>query len=324
MRRLVLWLLAAALFLAVPAIIVLILRPAGPPPPPEPDVLLYDDASGAYLKLPLETYLAGVVAAEMPASFDLEAMKAQAVVARTYAVRHLRAFGGGGCAAHPPADVCSSPEESQAWLSESELRKRWGREFPAYWRKVNAAVRATRGLIALYGGEPIDAVYFAASGGRTEDARYVWGHVVPYLKSVPSPGERDPYEGATARFTWAEVAARLGIDPDAFLARPPSARFAVLSRTPSGRAFYVRAGAEILRATDVRARLGLRSTWIVAVEADRQGLTLHTKGWGHGVGLSQYGAQAMAERGRDFRAIVRWYYQGVEVEPWTEWAGSTR
>ncbi|MBE3589526.1 MAG: stage II sporulation protein D [Firmicutes bacterium] len=324
MRRLLVWILAAALVLAVPAIIVLMLRPAAPPAPPEPVVLLYDDARRAFLKLPLETYLAGVVAAEMPASFAPEALKAQAVVARTYTLQHLRAFGGAGCAAHPPADVCSLPEESQAWLPQSALRQRWGAAFRANWRKVNAAVQATRGLVALYGGQPIDAVYFAASGGRTEDARFVWGRVVPYLKSVPSPGERDPYEGAAARFTWPELAQRLQLDTASLERRPPPDRFAVLSRTPSGRAFYVRVGDEILKATELRDRLDLRSTWIVAERADHQGLTLYTKGWGHGVGLSQYGAQAMAERGVDFRTIIRWYYQGVEVAPWTSWTGTTR
>lgn len=307
-------------------------RPPEPPAPREPAVVLYDDASRRFLSLPLETYLVGVVGAEMPASFAPEALRAQAVVARTYAMRHMRSLGGPGCAAHPPADVCSDPAESQAWHSEEWLLEHWRSapsgtpsEAPGPQEKlarIRAAVSDTRGIIATYDGRPIDAVYFASSGGRTEDARYVWGRDVPYLTSVPSPDERDPFGDETARFSWEELARRLDLPMKDVSAVPPEKRFLVLSRTPSGRAFVVAVSGRLLNAVDVRAALGLRSTWITSVEADRDGVTLHTRGWGHGVGMPQYGAEAMAERGASYDEIIRHYYSGVSLVRWTAAMGS--
>ncbi|MBX6350919.1 MAG: SpoIID/LytB domain-containing protein [Clostridia bacterium] len=274
-------------------------------------MLLYDDEAQRYRVLPLETYVAGVVSAEMPAGFPPEALKAQAVAARTYAVSHLRARGGPGCPSHPPADVCSVASESQAWAPFVAAAGGPGGGPAA----ALAAARATRGQVAVYRGRPIDALYFAASGGRTEDARYVWGRPVPYLVSVPSPGERDPWEGATRRLTWTELARALGVPRAELLARPPARRFVVVRRTPSGRAYVVSVAGRPLAATLVRARLGLYSTWIAAVRADPEGVTIVTNGFGHGVGLSQYGAAAMAEAHATYADILRHYYPGVSLVP---------
>src|SRR5690606_23147314 len=144
--------------------------------------------------VPLETYVRGVVAAETPPTFPLEALKAEAVVARPYAVRRMRVFGGAGCDRHPAADVCTDPGVHQAYAGDEELRRRWGSlRYPAYRQRVEQAVEATRGLILMYDGRPIDAVYHSTSGGRTEAAEHVWGEAVPYLASVPSPyEERSP------------------------------------------------------------------------------------------------------------------------------------
>lgn len=281
-------------------------------------VNVFDNESKRLLTLPLEDYVAGVVAAEMPASFAPEALKAQAAVARTYAVVRMRLFGGRGCPRHPAADVCTDPAEGQAWASKETLKRRWGSlRFPSYWRKVNEAVDGTRGLIVVYANRPIDAVFHAASGGRTEDAEAVWGRAVPYLRSVPSPGERaERYDGVRATFSLAELADRTRVPLSEIRALRGEGKpvVSVLSRTPSGRVAQVRIGRAHLTGGEVREALGLNSTFFEwRLSGDR--IEVVTKGYGHGVGMSQYGADTLARGGADFRAILRHYYRGVQVRP---------
>lgn len=268
------------------------------------------------LRLPLEEYLKGVVAAEMPAEFESEALKAQAVVARTFAVGRMRVFGGPGCDAHPEADVCTDPARGQAWQPHDVLRRKWGvLRHALYWRKVEQAVDGTRGQIVVFDGQPIDAVYHAASGGRTEDAVAVWGQAVPYLRSVASPYEAAlRYEGKRTRFTWGELASRTGVPPEELEARLRRGRPAVdvLARSPSGRALRVRVGEAEFTGRELRARLGLPST-LMTVRSVPGGVEIETRGYGHGVGMSQYGADGLARRGRDYRQIIRYFYPGVQV-----------
>lgn len=161
----------------------------------------------------LEEYLKGVVAAEMPAAFHPEALKAQAVAARTVTVRRLLRYGGKGSKYDPSADFSDDPVEGQAWLSQRDLRRRWGwRAYSANWAKVSRAVEETKGLILTYQGRPIDAVYHSTSGPRTEAAQDVWGRAVPYLQSVACPYDRhSPRYRQTVRFTPGELARRLGV-----------------------------------------------------------------------------------------------------------------
>lgn len=267
--------------------------------------------------LPLEEYVKGVVAAEMPAEFHPEALRAQAVAARTYAVNHMKVFGGEGCRAHPEADVCADPASGQAWLPRGDLRRKWGWwRFSRYWRKVSEAVEATRGLVIVYEQRPIDAVFHAASGGRTEDAEQVWGRPVPYLRSVPSPDLGNRYDAIRTTFTLPEVASRTGVAAAALerlrsLGREP---LAVLDRTPSGRAALVRVGDRELTGREFRQALGLKSA-LFSLRLDGDRVEVISSGYGHGVGMSQYGAQALALQGKDFGAILRHYYAGVEIRP---------
>lgn len=280
-------------------------------------VAVFVSEEGRTRILPLEEYVKGVVAAEMPASYHPEALKAQAVVARTYVVAHMRMFGGGGCRSHAEADVCTDPREGQAWASQEELRRRWGiLSFPAHWRKVARAVEETRGLIVVHDHMPIDAVYHAASGGRTEDAVYVWGRSLPYLVSVASPYEDASRERARVVLTLQELAARTGVPLASLVARERRGRPAVeiLERTPSGRAARVLVGDREFTGTDLRRALGLRST-LMSVRSRAGGVELETLGYGHGVGMSQAGADGLAKQGWDFRAIVRHYYRGADVRP---------
>lgn len=290
--------------------------PDGGSPAADLPVRVWVDAERRLRVMSLEDYVRGVVAAEMPASFHPEALKAQAVVARTYTVRRLRALGGPGCPAHPEADVCTDPRTGQAFATPELLRRKWGPlRYLYYLQKIAAAVDATRGLILTYGGAPADAVYHAASGGRTEDAVAVWGRAVPYLVSVPSPYETSPRLTRTVRVSLDRLAERLGLDRDAVAAAARAGTLIRVTRTSAtGRVLRVRVAGREFTGADLRQRLDLPSTLFRAtVEGDA--VVFQVRGYGHGVGMSQYGADGMARRGADFRAILRHYYPGVEIRP---------
>jgi stage II sporulation protein D len=277
-------------------------------------IRLYIPSTGSLQVLPLEEYVRGVVAAEMPARFAPEALKAQAVAARTYVVRRL-VLSRQGLGPHPEADVCNDPRHCQGWLSEAEMRQRWG--WLGYWffrHKVAAAVAATRGLVLTYQGEVIDPVYHSASGGRTEDPREIWGRSVPYLRSLPSPWEEEsPYNEVATVLSAAEVRRRLGLSgaPDSGLS------LRVVSYTASGRIKTVVAGSRLLTGPEFRQLLGLNSTYF-RWERKGQSFVFYTRGYGHGVGMSQYGAQGLARRGRSFREILAYYYPGTRLVSLTE------
>lgn len=257
-----------------------------------PEVTVYDSGRRRLLRLPLEEYLAGVVAAEMPASFHMEALKAQAVAARAYAVLRMRAFGGQGCRSRPEADFCSDPAGGQAWVSTDELRRRWGRDFVSHWRRVRQAVAETRGLIGVYHNRPIDGVYHAASGGVTEDALAVWGRPVPYLRSVASPYQAGTrHDRVAVTMSLGEVARRTGVaasdlERQAASGRPP---VEVARRTASGRVAELRVGERLLSGEEARRLVELKST-LFTVRVSGKTVLVESRGYGHGVGLSQYGA----------------------------------
>ncbi|MCM0757953.1 stage II sporulation protein D [Sporomusa sphaeroides DSM 2875] len=264
----------------------------------------------------LEDYIKGVIAAEMPAEFELEALKAQAVAARTYAVKHMAIFGGTGSAEHPGADVTTDYKDSQAWLDETRLRVKWGANYGKYWRKINQAVDQTRGLILTYNGEPINAVFHSTSGERTASAKEVWGFDYPYLQSVACTWDRQsPRYQETKEITFAELEGRLGADAGimaALQSGDSTAIAGIIDRTDSGRVNKVRIGAKTLTGQEIRQKLELRSTnFTVEPAADK--LVFKTIGYGHGVGLCQYGANGQAKENRDFRQILTYYYTGAGI-----------
>ncbi len=266
--------------------------------------------NGEVVTMGLEEYIKGVVAAEMPASFHEEALKAQAVVARTYAVGRMRVFGGRGCSRHPEADVCTDHTHCQAWMSAEAQKAKWG--IINYYRwadKVSSAVEATWGLIILYQHEIIDPVYHSTCGGHTEDSELVWQAALPYLRGVPCPYDtHSPHMKSTVSLPLSEVLQRM----NAVSGRTPAVE--VLSRSATGRVLSARVGTATYKGTEVRAALGLKSTrFEVTQSADV--LTFNATGYGHGVGLCQYGADGMARTGKSFRDIITYYYQGVRVVP---------
>lgn len=274
-------------------------------------VCIYDDESGTTYSLPLEEYVLRVTAAEMPASFSLEALKAQAVAARTYTVRKMAdPCGKGG------ADVCTLSSCCQAYKSEAELNEIWGENAEMYFEKLRSAVNATRSLILTYDGEPIEALFHSSSGGMTENASDVFGGDAPYLKSVLSPNEegsahyRNTVSFTRKQFASAVNAAIGGAELDE---NRLEAQLEILERSESGRVKAMRVGSTTITGRELRSALGLNST-AFTIEFGESRVKVTTLGYGHGVGMSQYGADAMAQRGADFEEILLHYYSGAEIE----------
>ena len=267
---------------------------------------------GEVEELTLRDYLWGVVAAEMPASFHTEALKAQAVCARTYCV-HQRTLAPDK---HPQADVCGDYTCCQAYLTPDQARENWGEEAQRYADKIDEALDATDGLFCLYDGTPIDALFFSSSAGRTVDAQAVWGASVPYLTAVDSPeGEEVPGWHTLVTFTPQDFAARLtAAHPEADLSGPVDTWLAGLKSDDTGQVSQLTLGGVPLTGVEVRTLFGLRSAnFTLDLTADAA--TFSVTGYGHGVGLSQYGANALAGEGETFSDILTWYYTGVTVGP---------
>ena len=259
--------------------------------------------AGRTVEMELNEYLLGVVLAEMPASFEPEALKAQAVVARTYTMRAHRRGGK-----HSGAAVCTDPGCCQAYIDPADYLTGGGSQ--ANVDKVRGAVDATGQEVLTYEGELIEAVYFSCSGGSTEDAVAVWGTDYPYLQAVSSPGEeKATHYSDTVTYTAANFEAAIGRD----LPGTPNEWFGVITYTPGGGVASMEIGGQVYKGTTLRSALGLRSTaFMVAVTSNS--VTITTKGFGHRVGMSQYGADAMALEGSDYKEILTHYYQGVRLE----------
>ena len=259
--------------------------------------------------LALDEYLCGVVAAEMPALFPEQALRAQAVAARTYAMRRASASPA---AAHRGAMLCANAAHCKAYRPIAEAAANWGISRDAYTEKISAAVADTDGQILLYEGEPISAVFHSASSGKTERAADVWGGDVPYLQSVESPGEQEaPNYHGTVEIACDEFRKRFSEKYGGDLTAPPERWFAASQRSAAGGVITVHVGGVKVTGEQVRTLCGLRSAnFTVRREGDK--LVFDTVGYGHGVGMSQYGARAMAQAGKDYREILSHYYRGVE------------
>ncbi len=286
-----------------------------PPEAAQPTLAVYNAQQGRIEAMSLESYTCSVVAAEMPASYHLEALKAQAVAARTRATAQRLAAGGGGCSLHPGADICTDSTHCQGFASVEDCKAKWGAEYPAYRSRVVEAVSATAGEIITYEGRPITVLYHAISGGMTEDAQTVFSQSLPYLVSVESKGEEASRGYSTdTTFTFEEAAELLsGLCSDGALSADTLRQsFVIGSYTPTGRVDTLYIDENQISAADLRKALGLRSTWF-SITATQDSLTFHQRGYGHGVGMSQAGANAMAAKNDSYITILSHYYQGTEV-----------
>jgi len=283
------------------------------------EIRVWVHTKGQVVTLKLEDYIAGVVAAEMPTSFEMEALKAQAVVARTFAVRNMRRFGGQGVPGHPEADVSTDIwSGGQAWLSEDDARRQWGvLGFYSRWQRVTEAAAATAGLIVTYNGVPIEAAYHSTCGGATENSEDVWQEALPYLRGKTDPWCADsPWTRHETDISVAAVEKAFGLGAGVLAAAAGQGRpyLQILDKSPTGRAKTIRVGEKTVTASEFRRALGLESARFTYTAS---GGTLHfvTSGYGHGVGMCQYGANGMAKAGKTFRDILEFYYTGVEIEP---------
>jgi stage II sporulation protein D len=277
-------------------------------------ISMYDHRKKELVKMPLEEYLVGVVAGEMPASYNEEALKAQAVAARTLTIYKMPAYGGRGCNQMAGADVCSSFAHCQEWISENQMRKNWGEKYDEYVGKIRKAIQETSGEIMTYNGKAIEVFYHSTSNGKTEEVSEVFSNALPYYVSVDSIGEENApkFEGSVTISNQQFVEkfqAKYGIklDPNNL-----SSQIKINGYTDSGRIQDLTVGGKKLRATDFRLLYGLNSTDISFVFG-KDSITMNTKGFGHGVGMSQVGADRMADRGHNYKEILHHYYKGIDI-----------
>lgn len=283
----------------------------------EPSILLYNHIEKENIDIPLEKYIVGVVAAEMPATFDIEALKAQAIAARTLAVRKMRGYGGRGCSKYnEKADICTFYGHCQAWISDEEQKKNWGDNYTENKSKIVKAVEDTRGLILTYQGNPIEVFFYSTSNGKTEDAREVFSVQLPYYKVVDSVGEEDaPKFKEVFTFTREDFI-------DIFKKAYPKAKLAdknlesqieILSHTESGRVGEISVAGVKLKGKDFRSLYGINSADF-SLEFKQDNVLIHTTGYGHGVGMSQVGADRMANDGKTYREILNHYYVNIDID----------
>ena len=244
----------------------------------------------------------------MPASFETEALKAQAVAARTFAMRQM---AGGK---HDGYDLCADSACCQAWNSQEAMTEKLGSSCETYWSKAAQAVQETAGEVLTYDGQLIDAVYFSCSGGRTEDAVAVWGSEVPYLQSVPSVGEEQANVFETEATVDAEVFRAVLLQNDYQISLSGSSEnwFGEVVYTDGGGVQSMEIGGQTVEGTALRSMFRLNSTCFTISVSDGQ-VIFHVKGYGHRVGMSQYGANAMAKAGSSYGEILSHYYDGTQI-----------
>jgi stage II sporulation protein D len=275
--------------------------------PTRPETILYlpvlqDDQ---VRQMALEEYLVGVILSEVPTEFCTEALKAQAVAARTYSLKsHQQGYKHDGA-------VCTTASCCQGYIAPADYLQRTGDE--AGIAAVRQAVQSTKGQVLVYDEELILATYYDCSGGRTEDAAAVWGKVYPYLLSVESPGEDfAPHFTDSISMSTSQFQSTLGL----MLTGAPEGWFSDIVYTSGGGVDTMRIGGILFSGTQLRSKLGLRST-AFTIAVNENSITITTHGYGHRVGLSQYGAQAMALSGSSYKEILEHYYPGSELEIYT-------
>lgn len=259
-------------------------------------------SDGTVTEMDMDTYLTGVILAELPASFETETKKAQSVAARTYTWKAVTSGGK-----HGDGSVCADSACCQAYIDPEEYILAGGKESAV--AAAQEAVAATSGCVLTYQGELIEATYFSCSGGSTEDAVAVWGTDFPYLRATQSPGE----EGAahysdTMTFSAGEFQTLLGVD---IKGSPPS-WFGMVTYTAGGGVAFMEIGGKAYQGTELRKLLGLKST-AFTLHVEGESIIATTRGYGHRVGMSQYGADAMAVAGSTYVEILAHYYKGTEL-----------
>lgn len=256
----------------------------------------------------MENYIIGVVAAEMPALFADEALKAQAVAARTYATNQMLKNG---------TTIDQMIESGgQAYITQEEMHTKWNGNFDKYYNKIKTAVISTKGEIMVYNNEPILAVFHAISRGKTEISQNVWNDSLPYLQSVDSSMDMQSseytYETTIPVKTVASLLQKAHADLKLYDGSLKE-QMQVIDRTEAGYINTIQIGNKVLTGREVREILGLRSSDFT-VKQDGDSMIFTTNGYGHGAGMSQYGADCMAKDGKTYKEILTYYYTGIQFE----------
>ena len=261
------------------------------------DVTIKDNQTKEEQNLDLEEYVIGVVAGEMPASFAEEALKAQAIAARSYAISKIKS-------ATTSYDLVTDVT-NQVYITEEQMQEKWQDDFTFYYTKIKEAVEATKNLVMEYDGEVISAYYFAMSNGATEDGSLVFGESCDYLVSVASPWDENVKNfSVTTTFSQKEFCEKLNIDCSSIVIND-------IARSSTNRVNTITINNQEFKGTTFRSLLGLRSTdFTISIEND---ITITTKGYGHGVGMSQYGANEMAKNGSSYEEILKYYYKDIDI-----------
>ena len=257
--------------------------------------------TGEIKKVLLEEYVKGVVAGEMPASFHIEALKAQAVASRTYALKKAQD-------SKLDFDV-TNDTNYQVYLSSEEIKEKFGDNYNEYIKKINEAVNTTKGEVILYNNNLIDAMFFSTSNGYTENSEDVFSSNLPYLSSVESKWDKEesPVFSSVNEFSKAEFLMNLGLNTT------ENIDVGNIERTKTGRVKNITINNKKYKSSDIRSIFNLRSTSF-EIKVNNNTVVFEVKGFGHGVGLSQYGANGMAKNGYDYEKILTYYYQDCEIK----------
>ncbi len=265
------------------------------------------------VQMELQEYLIGVLAAEMPASYHEEALKAQAVAAYTYLLHKRSEQQTSPTASLKGADLSNSSATHQGYLTKAQREEKWGDKAESYEKKLKRAVEAVEGKTVTYGGEPIVAAFHAISCGQTQSAKTVWGGDVEYLKSVESPGDKlSPDCVKTVAMTASEFSSAVSELEGCELNGEAESWIGDIQANSSGYIEKIEIGGGSYSGIEARTALGLRSAAFTC-EYKNGSFYFTTTGYGHCVGLSQYGADYMARQGSTWEEIILHYYSGVEI-----------
>lgn len=281
-------------------------------------IKVYISADKKVREMDLEEYIKGVVAAEMPAEFGIEALKAQAVAARTYAYGRIIGTYKAKEGVHDGIEICTDPAHCQAWISREGAFKKWGLlNSIRYWNKICKAVNETRDIIITCNNTVINPLFHSSSSGRTENSEDVWeGTAVPYLRSVISNGD-DACRNykMTVKFSKGDFVKRLKkqYSDIKISQKDPLKDVSILDYTVGGRVKTLKAGNVQMKGTDFRSIFSLRSASFSMEYDDKGNIIITTTGYGHGVGMSQWGANYLAGKGESYDSIIKYYYTGVEL-----------
>lgn len=263
-----------------------------------PKIAVKNTSTNNVEKMDIEEYIVGVVAAEMPASFNIEALKAQAVASRTYAYYKMESSNG-------DYDVVTDVS-NQSYITVAQMQEKWGSDYNKYYEKIKEAVLGTKGLVMLYNDKIVEAYYFAMSNGYTEDVSLVFSEERDYLKSVESLSDRENKNFLVeTKISKQEFCTKLEINCNAIVIKS-------IERSRTNRVNSIVVNDKTFKGTVFRTKLGLRSTdFDIDIKNDFVHIT--TRGYGHGVGMSQYGANEMAKSGNNYENILKYYYKNIKI-----------